>query len=149
MTNPSPVVRFNLAASSTDEPLPYVGDVFLFGLIRQERTDPMQRKKQRIQKDIPEAAPNFVITSHNSINSVKLFFFCHLTTHKIMYIHCWDNGYKHELDVYVGIPIWWLYNPLVTIRSLCMNMHHEFKVNMKKNHYLVPGVKVLRQELKL
>lgn len=33
----------------------------------------MEREKQRIQTDIPEVASKFSITSHYSINLVKLF----------------------------------------------------------------------------
>lgn len=69
MKNPSPDVRFNLVASSIDETFSLFGRCIPVW-INQKGAGPMQRKKQRIQTDIPEVASKFIITSHYSIHSV-------------------------------------------------------------------------------
>lgn len=73
MTNPSPDVRFNLVASSTDETLSFFGRYIPFWTNQAEKSWSYAEGKAKYT-DIPKVASKFRITSsHYSINSVKPF----------------------------------------------------------------------------
>lgn len=138
MPNPSPDVRFNLAASSTDGALSFLGRYIPFWTNQAERNGSSMEEKA---KDTDRHTWGYIKISHHFLSLLHQlcstfcsFVFLSLTKLGIFTVETMDINMKLMFMLaflYEDYIIFWL-----PVKSLCINMHHEFKANLKKKEII-------------